>query len=160
MSKEKSISDQLSEEQISSCIDILNVLNTDTNQIFDIPEAQRLALIKAAGLLSRPSREEFQRRKKEAKKAQKRKLKEKDKHARNGTGIRSAREATIRLQVLHNVLCVQQVTFAQRVPRSQLGVRLAVTQQKAPTFAFSVRLEITAFKDPLFQFHAQPALTV
>jgi hypothetical protein len=72
----------------------------------------------------------------------------------------SAREATIRLQVLHNVLCVQQVTFAQRVPRSQLGVRLAVTQQKAPTFAFSVRLEITAFKDPLFQFPAQPALTV
>ena len=49
----------------------------------------------AAGLLSRPSREEFARRKKEAKKAQKRKLKEKDKHARNATGIRSAREASI-----------------------------------------------------------------
>ncbi len=85
----------LSTEQIAECIAVLESLNADTNQIFEIPKEERLKLLMAAGLLSRPSREEFARRKKEAKKAQKRKLKEKDKHARNATGIRSAREASI-----------------------------------------------------------------
>jgi NAD(P)-dependent dehydrogenase (short-subunit alcohol dehydrogenase family) len=49
----------------------------------------------AAGSLTRPSREEFSRRKKDSKKATKRKMIERDKHARKETGIRSAREATI-----------------------------------------------------------------
>lgn len=87
--------EELSEEQIAQCIATLELLNKNTHQIFEIPKEQRIALLKAAGLLSRPSREEFARRKKDAKKAQKRKLAERDKHARNGTGIRSAREATI-----------------------------------------------------------------
>ncbi|MFK7772656.1 MAG: SDR family NAD(P)-dependent oxidoreductase [Saprospiraceae bacterium] len=82
-------------EQIEACISILETLNLDTNQIFEIPKNQRLALIMAAGLFSRPSREEFLRRKKEAKKAEKRKIVQKDKDARKGTGIRSAREASI-----------------------------------------------------------------
>ncbi len=85
----------LSPQQIADCISVLESLNADTNRIFEIPKEERLKLLMAAGLLSRPSREEFARRKKEAKKAEKRKLKEKDKHARNGTGIRSAREASI-----------------------------------------------------------------
>lgn len=86
---------QISEEQIDKCIAILESLNANTNQIFEIPREKRTALLMAAGLLSRPSREEFARRKKDAKKAEKRKIAERDKHARNGTGIRSAREATI-----------------------------------------------------------------
>ena len=85
----------ISPEQIEQCIAILESLNSDTNQIFEIPKDQRLALIMAAGLFSRPSREEFLRRKKEAKKAVKRKIVQKDKDARKGTGIRSAREASI-----------------------------------------------------------------
>ncbi len=51
--------------------------------------------MKVAGALTRPNRDEFQRRRKDAKKATKRKQIEKDKHARKITGIRSAREATI-----------------------------------------------------------------
>jgi NAD(P)-dependent dehydrogenase (short-subunit alcohol dehydrogenase family) len=86
---------QLTQEQIEECIAILNALNADTNKIFEIPKEKRLALIKAAGLLSRPSRDEFSRRKKDANKAAKRKQAEKDRHARNSTGIRSAREASI-----------------------------------------------------------------
>ncbi len=93
MTEDKPIA--LSTEQIAECIAVLESLNADTNQIFEIPKEERLKLLMAAGLLSRPSREEFARRKKEAKKAQKRKLKEKDKHARNATGIRSAREASV-----------------------------------------------------------------
>ncbi len=85
----------LTQEQIEACIATLETLNADTNQIFEIPKDRRLALIMAAGLFSRPSREEFLRRKKDAKKAEKRKIKERDKHARNNTGIRSAREAIV-----------------------------------------------------------------
>ena len=85
----------ISEADIEKCIAILERLVTDTNQIFEIPKQQRTALIKASGQLSRPSREEFSRRKKDAKKAAKRKQAARDKNARKVTGIRSAREAHI-----------------------------------------------------------------
>ena len=88
-------SDPITPEQIEQCIALLETLNADTNLIFEIPKDKRLALIMAAGLFSRPSREEFLRRKKEGKKAAKRKIVQKDKDARKTTGIRSAREASI-----------------------------------------------------------------
>lgn len=94
-SRDKLDSVKLTEAQIDECIKVLETLNTDTDQIFDIPKDKRLSLIMSAGLLSRPSREEFLRRKKHAKKAAKRKIAEKDKQSRNRTGIRSAREATV-----------------------------------------------------------------
>ncbi len=87
--------EQLTQEQIDQCISILKVLNEDTDQIFEIPKEERIELIKEAGRLSRPSREEFARRKKDAKKAARRKALERDKRARNSTGIRSAREASV-----------------------------------------------------------------
>jgi len=67
----------------------------DTNQLFELPEAQRIALFKVTGQLSRPNRYEFQRRRKDAKKAVKRKMIARDTHARKTTGIRSAREAAL-----------------------------------------------------------------
>lgn len=93
--EEGEVAKPLSQSQIDECISILNTLNQDTNQIFEIPKETRLALLKAAGKLSRPSREEFAKRKKDAKKAAKRKQAARDKHARNATGIRSARDASI-----------------------------------------------------------------
>ena len=78
------------------CINtIYSSLLADTNQLFELPEAQRVALFKVAGELSRPNRDEFQRRRKDAKKAAKRKMIAKDIHARKSTGIRSAREAAL-----------------------------------------------------------------
>ena len=85
----------ISTEEIESCIAILEQLVADTDQIFEIPKPQRTALIKASGQLSRPSSEEFSRRKKDAKKAAKRKQAARDKNARKITGIRSAREAHV-----------------------------------------------------------------
>lgn len=87
--------DKISEQEIDQCISILEKLVSNTDEIFEIPKEKRTALIKVSGMLSRPSREEFSRRKKDAKKAQKRKLAAKDKNARKVTGIRSAREASI-----------------------------------------------------------------
>ena len=86
---------QLSQDQIDQCISILATLIKDTDQIFEIPKDKRIELLTLAGRLSRPQREEFINRKKKAKKAAKRKAAERDKHARNKTGIRSAREASV-----------------------------------------------------------------
>ncbi len=58
-------------EEIDKCIAVLESLNAETNQIFEIPKEQRTSLIKAAGLFSRPSREEFSRRKKRRKEKRK-----------------------------------------------------------------------------------------
>jgi len=88
-------STNISQEEIEKCISILEQLADDATPIFDLPEEKRIALLKAAGMLSRPSREEFDKRKKDAKKAAERKQRERDKHARKETGIRSAREAVV-----------------------------------------------------------------
>lgn len=85
----------LDAEQIKQCIEVLNTLNADTNQLWDMPEEQKRALMIAAGRLTRPTRDEFQKRRKDRKKADKRKQQERDKHARKETGIRSAREASV-----------------------------------------------------------------
>ncbi|PHR49152.1 MAG: oxidoreductase [Fluviicola sp.] len=87
--------EKLSQEQIDECISILKTLNEDTDQIFEILKDQRIVLLTEAGRLSRPQRDEFARRKKDAKKAAKRKAAERDKRARNTTGIRSARDASV-----------------------------------------------------------------
>jgi NAD(P)-dependent dehydrogenase (short-subunit alcohol dehydrogenase family) len=80
---------------VASCISTLETLLENTNLLFELPEEQRIALYKVAGELSRPNRDEFQRRRKDAKKATKRKMIARDKHARKTTGIRSAREASL-----------------------------------------------------------------
>ena len=82
-------------DKIDNCIDLLNSLLEDTNQLFELPKEQRVSLIKAAGLLSRPNKEEFINRRKKSKKALKRKIIEREKHARKQTGIRSAREEVV-----------------------------------------------------------------
>src|SRR5690554_446110 len=86
---------EISPAEIARCISILEQLNENTDLIFEIPKTQRVALIKASGKLSRPSREEFSRRKKDAKKTERRKQAAKDRTARKETGIRSARENMI-----------------------------------------------------------------
>jgi len=82
-------------EEIDKCIAILGQLVAHTDQIFNIPIEQRTNLIKVTGQFSRPNRDEFSRRKKDAQKANKRKQDKMDRVARKETGIRNAREAHI-----------------------------------------------------------------
>lgn len=89
------MSQNIPNQDIDSCIATLQKLLEDTNLLFELPEAQRVALFKVAGELTRPNRDEFQRRRKDAKKAAKRKMIARDVHARKATGIRSAREASV-----------------------------------------------------------------
>ena len=85
----------ITSEEIDKCIAILAQLVNDTDQIFDIQKDQRTALIKVAGMFSRPDRDEFSRRIKDGKLAAKRKMEKRDKTARKETGIRHAREASV-----------------------------------------------------------------
>ncbi len=93
--KDEGKSENITKEQIQQCLEVLQQLNKNTNKIFEIPEEKRIELIRAAGLFSRPNKEEFEIRKREAKKMFKRKQRLIDKQSRNGTGIRSARDAEI-----------------------------------------------------------------
>ena len=85
----------VNQKQVEECIATLNSLLVDTDQLFELPEEIRVELMKVSGLLSRPSREELTKQRKNSKKAEKRKKAERDKHARKNTGIRSAREASV-----------------------------------------------------------------
>lgn len=85
----------ITSEDIDRCIAILAQLNTETDQIFEIPKEQRRALIKAAGQFARPDRAELVKRKKDGKAVAKRKQEKKDRTARKQTGIRLAREASV-----------------------------------------------------------------
>ena len=110
------VNTEVSNEDIEKCISILEKLSENTTQVFELPEDKRIALMKAAGLLSRPNRDKFQQRRKDAKKAAKRKMIERDKHARKATGIRSAREATVfiaptMLELPKDVMSVKQYTL-------------------------------------------------
>ncbi|MAS51736.1 MAG: oxidoreductase [Flavobacteriales bacterium] len=86
---------KVSEEEISLATKILEKLVANPVQLFEMDEQKRIELIKFSGQLSRPSRQEFTQRKKNAKKAAERKRREREKHARKETGIRSARENAV-----------------------------------------------------------------
>ena len=105
----------LTSEEIDQCIAVLAQLNSETDQIFDIPKEQRIALIRAAGQFSRPDRAEFMKRKKDGKAVAKRKQEKKDRTARKETGIRSAREASIftapKLLTSHDLVQKEQREF-------------------------------------------------
>jgi hypothetical protein len=94
-SETEDVAVKLNPKEIEACITILEQLLEEPGLVFELPEDRRIALLKAAGKLSRPDREEFAKRKKDAAKASKRKLVERDRHARKETGIRSAREAAV-----------------------------------------------------------------
>lgn len=83
------------DQRIQDCIELLNSLLEDTRLLATLPEHQRVALIKAAGQLSRPDREEVKRRNKELKKMRVQQLVAEDRKLRADTGIRLARKKAV-----------------------------------------------------------------
>ncbi|MFT5778682.1 MAG: NAD(P)-dependent dehydrogenase (short-subunit alcohol dehydrogenase family) [Crocinitomicaceae bacterium] len=85
----------VSVEELEACLKTLEglVLNSESLSLLD--EEQRVALIKAAGIFSRPDRDELKKRRRHLKKENKIELREKDRIARGTTGIRSARTAEV-----------------------------------------------------------------
>ena len=87
--------EKISQGEIDNCIRTLEKLVDASHIVLALSEENRVALLKAAGRLSRPDRDAFKQSKKDAEKIAKRKMIERDKHARKETGIRSAREAVV-----------------------------------------------------------------
>ena len=86
-----------SSDDIEKCISTLKDLAQDAALLANLPEEQRIALLKVSGEISRPDRRERKKRNKTVDKTQRLTALEKDRRARNSTGIRSARrDATFR----------------------------------------------------------------
>jgi len=80
-----------SSEEIEKCIATLKNLAKDTAQLANLPEEQRIELLKVTGEISRPDRAERKKRNKAANRTRSLATLEKDRRARNSTGIRHAR---------------------------------------------------------------------
>jgi len=86
---------KLTLDQIKKITEGLEHLLAHGEQLKDIPEMDKRALLIAAGKLSRPTKEELQIRAKNRRKSKKNALREQDRILRKNTGIRSVREADI-----------------------------------------------------------------
>lgn len=86
---------EYSNQDIKECISLLEHLVNNSDQLLHLSEEQRIALLSAAGYLSRPDRNEIRKRKKDIKKMKRQSVVKHDRGARAATGIRAAREAAV-----------------------------------------------------------------
>ncbi len=84
-----------SAEEIQACIAVLKNLVSDTQEINFLTKEQRIALMTVAGQLSRPNRDEINKRKREGRRFSRQKIINYEKSIRASTGIRSARETAV-----------------------------------------------------------------
>jgi NAD(P)-dependent dehydrogenase (short-subunit alcohol dehydrogenase family) len=84
-----------SPDEIKSCISVLESLVNNSGQLAHISEGQRIALLTAAGKLSRPDRGEKKKINKEQKNLKRQQVIKHERNARAATGIRQAREASV-----------------------------------------------------------------
>ncbi len=86
---------KFSPEQVQACLDVLAGLAQDSAQIAHLSPEQKIALMKAAGAVSRPDRQEARLRRRNNRQLKEQKKDVRDRTARAATGIRSAREASV-----------------------------------------------------------------
>lgn len=85
----------LSPEVIQDCIRTLQHLAGHYDEVDALPEGQRIDLLKAAGTLSRPNRDEYRLRDKQVKKSRKRSMRQNERQKSAQTGIRQARTSDV-----------------------------------------------------------------
>lgn len=88
-------SQKYSAADIDLCIQVLEHLLEDTERLTGLSNEQRLALLTAAGKLSRPDKEEIRKRLSDLRRAERQKVVNQERKARASTGIRRAREAQV-----------------------------------------------------------------
>lgn len=86
---------RLTKEDLEACLKTLTSLLEDSESLVLLEEEKKIELIKAAGIFSRPSRDEIQKRRKDLKKHKNNERRKKDREVRESTGIRSARTANV-----------------------------------------------------------------
>ncbi|MCP4021466.1 MAG: SDR family oxidoreductase [Desulfobacteraceae bacterium] len=80
---------------IRSCIPVLEKIADQSDLLAQLSEHERIALIRAAGKISRPDKKEIKKRNKDKKRQKRLAIVEKERRLRAGTGIRKAREASV-----------------------------------------------------------------
>ena len=86
---------EFTKKEIQDCISTLNKLNDHSELLTKLDDNQRIDLLKAAGKLSRPDREEIRKRNKDVKNHRREIVRKQEKKKRAATGIRSARESEV-----------------------------------------------------------------
>lgn len=84
-----------SREQIQGCIDVLQSLAENSVEMAHLPDDQRIALMTAAGRISRPARDEIRKRSRDRRQLKQQKIDDHERQVRAATGIRTAREAAV-----------------------------------------------------------------
>ena len=86
---------KLTLNEIQKCISMLEHLVNNSDELTQLSEQQRIALMISAGRLSRPDREEIKKRQKDLKKNKRQKITDHERKARAATGIRRARTGIV-----------------------------------------------------------------
>jgi NAD(P)-dependent dehydrogenase (short-subunit alcohol dehydrogenase family) len=84
-----------SQEEIQQCINLLDDLVKNSVELAHLSDEQRIAILKAAGEISRPDRDEIRKRKKDRVRLKKQRIDDHERKIRRATGIRSARQAPV-----------------------------------------------------------------
>jgi len=92
---------------VLGCIPILEKIADKSELLALLPESERIALITAAGKISRPDKKEIKKRNKDRKKQNRMAIVEKERRIRAATGIRKAREAKV-------FIAPQQISYTGR----------------------------------------------
>ncbi len=98
-----------SPEAIRGCIDVLKDLAADSVQLAHLPDDQRIALMTAAGRISRPDKQEIRKRTADRRRLRHQKIDDHERKVRAATGIRSAREAAVFIAPMKEDRLVHQV---------------------------------------------------
>jgi len=89
---------------LRQCIPLLEKIADQSEFLACLPERERIALVTAAGKISRPDKKEIKKRNKDRKKLKRQAIVEKERRIRAGTGIRKARETDV-------FIAPQQIAF-------------------------------------------------
>jgi len=81
--------------EIENCISVLEKLLENSDQLIHLPEEQRIKLMKVAGQITRPDRDEIKKRNKGVKLAKRQEITEINRKTRAASSIRSARTARV-----------------------------------------------------------------
>lgn len=84
-----------SQKEMEELISMLENLVDNNEQLAHLPEDRRIALLTAAGRLSRPNRDDINKRRKQKNRLRRQQLMAKERSARAATGIRMARDTDI-----------------------------------------------------------------
>jgi NAD(P)-dependent dehydrogenase (short-subunit alcohol dehydrogenase family) len=110
-----------SEKEIGECISVLQGLVANSESFAHLTDEQRIALMKAAGQLSRPDKHEAVKRKNDLRQKERRLAAKKERSARAATGIRVARKAAVfsaPLQVTYDPSISSQEFQELKYPRN------------------------------------------